>query len=406
MPKEFINPNWHVAIMHYPLGLLMAGALIEVFSFMWRRHAFRAAGRWMILLGALTGLPTATLGLYALSDVVKIGMPEDAASGTWKQVSAASPVTNNHDQWHMLEDHLIYQAASTLLSVVVVVVWIACSDRMRRKLHIPLLLLLLAAVGMTGIGAWHGGEAVYRHGTGVQNVELAASPGEGARTIAPGAGATTATTGPTTTSAAPVQQLEQKRGVDYYVPPLQAHVMLAGFAFAFAFASLALSIRAITVGTIEPGVDHIAAVLGTESAASGPERSAADETHAERADLLRPRVPSARFWLVTALVAAVASAAGWWTLGSAADVPLTGEGMRQLFDMVKQLPRRLWHTILGGSLVILPLILALIARFAPRRKWLLTIFSVLLITSIAAQVWLGVLMLFDTVEGPISRFND
>lgn len=53
MAEQFISPNWHVILIHYPLGLLAVGILIEFFSFLgWRRSGFRTAGRWMILLGA------------------------------------------------------------------------------------------------------------------------------------------------------------------------------------------------------------------------------------------------------------------------------------------------------------------------------------------------------------------
>ena len=42
MPHEFIRPNWHVILIHYPLGLLVVGILIELFAFLWRRSGFRA----------------------------------------------------------------------------------------------------------------------------------------------------------------------------------------------------------------------------------------------------------------------------------------------------------------------------------------------------------------------------
>ena len=46
MVKQFVNPNLHVVLLHYPIGLLFAGLLIELFSFLgWRRGGFRAAGR-------------------------------------------------------------------------------------------------------------------------------------------------------------------------------------------------------------------------------------------------------------------------------------------------------------------------------------------------------------------------
>ena len=74
-PKELVNPNLHVVLVHFPLALLLAGLAIEVFSFMYRRSSFRAAGRCMILLGALASVPTALSGAYAFADVARRTMP-------------------------------------------------------------------------------------------------------------------------------------------------------------------------------------------------------------------------------------------------------------------------------------------------------------------------------------------
>src|ERR1700722_10329905 len=43
MAGEIINPNLHVVFIHYPLGLLVAGTVIELFSFLWPRSGVRAA---------------------------------------------------------------------------------------------------------------------------------------------------------------------------------------------------------------------------------------------------------------------------------------------------------------------------------------------------------------------------
>jgi uncharacterized membrane protein len=72
--REFIIPNWHVILIHYPLALLTVGTLIEIFSFLWRRSGFRAAGRGMILIGALCAIPAATSGIYAARQVLSSEM--------------------------------------------------------------------------------------------------------------------------------------------------------------------------------------------------------------------------------------------------------------------------------------------------------------------------------------------
>jgi uncharacterized membrane protein len=78
------------------LALLIAGTLIELFSFLWRRHGFRAAGRWMILLGALSGIPTALSGIYALYDVANPSQNQVK----WHEVTAQNSL--NDQLWAAL----------------------------------------------------------------------------------------------------------------------------------------------------------------------------------------------------------------------------------------------------------------------------------------------------------------
>src|SRR5687768_18387730 len=97
--KEFINPNLHVILIHYPLGLLVVGTLIELFSFLgWRKSGFRTAGRWMLLIGILSLPPTMLSGLYALADVNRSAdTPDDA---TWVEARNMSPIQG--EAWEMM----------------------------------------------------------------------------------------------------------------------------------------------------------------------------------------------------------------------------------------------------------------------------------------------------------------
>jgi uncharacterized membrane protein len=359
---KFINPNLHVVLVHYPLALLISGTLIELFSFMWRRHAFRAAGRWMILLGALSGIPTAISGVYALYDVAN---PTDA-SVTWKEARAAAPL--NAQQWTMLQNHLLLQTAATTLAVLVVIIWIGCSDTWRRRLHIPLLLGLLIVCGLTASGAWFGGEIVYRFGTGVSQ------------------------TAPTT---APIS-------VEYFLPPEQAHMILAGITVAIALAALALSVRNISAGAPVTQVDFIAAALGPPPTLIGPEGEDVQRNpFLEPEDVIVAQMPAARFWLLAALCALITFAAGVWLLASGAETWV----VKDLISFVRGTGRRMVHVIVGGSIFVLSLILAILARCAPRQKWLLVIFATLLVVAVGVQVWLGILLLYDTPQGVLTHFN-
>jgi len=42
--KEFINPNWHVLLIHYPLGVFVLGMVVELFNLLYRGTSLRAAG--------------------------------------------------------------------------------------------------------------------------------------------------------------------------------------------------------------------------------------------------------------------------------------------------------------------------------------------------------------------------
>jgi hypothetical protein len=47
----------------------------------------------------------------------------------------------------------------------------------------------------------------------------------------------------------------------------------------------------------------------------------------------------------------------------------------------------------------------MVSRLATRSRLTLLIFAVLLLTAVAAQVWFGVLLTYDSIGGPVTRFN-
>src|SRR5687768_185446 len=135
--KEFINPNWHVILIHYPLGVFVLGMVIELFSFMYRRSTLRVAGRWMILLGALLALPAALSGVYALANVVRMELPAAQVNPdqTWQQVVDMTQFGKDEpEQWEFLRQHVWAQSAATALCAALVTVALGCSDRWRRRL--------------------------------------------------------------------------------------------------------------------------------------------------------------------------------------------------------------------------------------------------------------------------------
>src|SRR5262245_39480408 len=108
---EFINPNWHVVMLHYPIALVTLGVLIELFSSRRPDSTARRSGRWMLLFGGLLAVPAATAGIYAFRDVVARGAID--LSQTWSSVAAQSGWTD--EQWHLMRNHILYNSIGTVL---------------------------------------------------------------------------------------------------------------------------------------------------------------------------------------------------------------------------------------------------------------------------------------------------
>jgi uncharacterized membrane protein len=402
--KEFINPNWHVLLIHYPLGVFVLGMVIELFSLLYRGTTLRAAGRWMILIGALSAVPTALSGVYAFANVARMDLPQGVSTPDqpWHEVWSQTQL--NTEQREHLRQHTFSQAIATGVCALLATLALGCSDEWRRKLYFPILLGLLFGLVAMLYGSWHGGEMVYRHGTAVLRVEHQ--------------GAMPEATKPQTSESAADDQTEKKHGPEYFVPPLQLHVFLAGLTVSFALGALGLSMRAIATHGVEDyrskdldefGLDRS---LGRDALDPPPplKRGTAD---LDVARSLNPdagvdagrerRLPVSRTWLLAFFLGAGAALAGWWFLGGA-DETRTWQP-RRLWEMVVSNPRRLYHTVTSGVIVLVPLLLALITRVSRRPKALLTVLSLVLFGAVALQVWLGVLLMFDTERGPVTRFN-
>lgn len=399
MPDEFIQPNWHVMFIHFPLALLGLGVCLELLSFCWRKGGVRDAGRWMILMGALLGLPTVLLGVYAFRDVV-VADPESVRH-TWSQVVSAS--IWSAQQWQCMRYHIWLECLGTGLAALVALGYLAASDAARRRLYYPGLLLLVAAVGMTVVGAWYSGEMVYRHGTGVQAAVV--QPASGPLIAAPAA-------------TAPAERVEaddhehEHAGmpspeIQRYLPPLQLHLLLVGTTISFALAGVALSARRWTqldqpVATLapemltpEPRVIHAIQRPVVEAA---PNQLIAPAPPGIATLIMRPVYP-ARFWLAGLVFALLVVAGGLWMTG---DWRLT-ELIQPIQSRADVRQNRLFfHVVFGTSIVVLLLIGTLLARFGPRTKVTTTLLTLLLLAAVAAQVWVGVLMLYDSEHGPLT----
>lgn len=395
MPLRFVNPNLHVILIHYPLGVFVLGVFLELFSFLWKRSSIRVAARWMIVIGALLSLPSATSGIYALYDVKTNQGLDDA-------------------RYHMLRLHVIFMGIASILAVSCAVTALGTSDAWRKKLYLPLLGGVVIAWGLMVVGAWNGGETIYQHGTAVAPIKVERSSENGQVTYT------------TVLNPLPPEEKhslkEYDSVVEYYVGgDLQQHVVVSGFAFAAAMGALGLSIRRLT--TSRAAADDEALVLAARAATVGADsprrvtddlsliRSFNPETSLEddAGDAGAARVPSGRWWLLAALLLLTTAALGYWVMAEK-DV-FNSAGWESFRSNLKAkgdafaVTRHLAHAVLGGALVLVALIFAALAAWAPRRPLLLTFFATLMVLLIAAQVWIGIALSFNG-EGPLTHFKE
>lgn len=389
MPNEFITPNWHPLFVHFPIALVIVGVVIEIISF--RRSGFRVAGRWMMLLGSLLAIPTALLGIYALYQGVSAGVT--GSDLHWRQIVEQS--TWSPQQWQTARLHVLLNSVAVGIFLLSTIVYLAGSDAWRRSIRWVLVIAMLVGVGVLGVGAWHGGELVYRFGTGVMvpTAGQVASPAAG--------GVETGTPG-----------LQFPENVKYYTPPLELHIMLAGFVGAFVVAAFSLMIRrwnldtaAEVAGSLPPEAQPVTPGL---SSPTGP------VSHSERVELrlmeagtqnragmvLPAKVYPGWFWLGAFLVAACTAVAGAWTSMDVFTRQAWEEDLRELRDPAHL--RLLAHVIVGGSIVVLSIFLAGVVRLAPRLRGVAGFFGVIVLGLLGGQVWLGTLLAYDTTRGPLT----
>lgn len=464
MPDEFITPNWHVVVLHFPLGLLTVGVILEWLSLAWPRSSIRVGSRWMIVLGALLAIPALTLGIYAFRDVV---VPAGTVTLHWSDVLAMSDWTR--PQWELMIRHLWLESIGTGLAVVAVVIWLGAPDPLPGKVYWPGLLCVTLGLGLMVVGAWYSGEAVYRHGTAVVAVTPDGDPGQAdiVRAHDPGSADIHAKPEPLddvvatdeieefpqlATQVATQPAGEEDRGTGAlaehqaatagdrdahahargepvhppwilrYLPPLQMHLLAAGGVIALAMASIGLSIRRWTQEELPPPpavrvVERVqqtpagaerAGQTGQSGQTGQPGQPAAPTAPSAVASMMaptgiwRPAFP-ARFWLTTFVLAALTAVGGVWMTG---DWELDGllRPIRAEFAGVET-NRVFWHIVFGATIVLSTLLLAITARVMPRSRLINGILIVLVLIAVGLQIYAGVLMLYDSPQGSMWGFN-
>lgn len=386
--RHLISPNIHVILVHFPLGIFVFGLFLEVFGFLWRRSSVRVAAHWMVLFGGLMAIPAAMTGIDALKDVAEHSHP-----------------LLNDAQWALLRKHVLITSIGAGLAGLTVTAALGLTDIWRRRLWVywALLLPLIVAGGLLTFGSHFGGEGIYLQGIAVG---LRDNPDEKAT------------------------------GIEFVAPAQSMHLLLAGLAAAATLGALGMSIR-VLIGTRtiedeavtdkelellhepEPPVAPPVAEIptGVTVPAGANDMTVARTLNADAA-LPMPRLPAARFWLLGTLLFLMTFGFGVWLLISQEESgwlennkPTISSVWQEVYSTAtntKKLTenRRGAHVLVGVTLVVLPLILALGVRFGPRRRIIVGLLCGVILVLLATEIWLGILLLHDQPSGPLYRFAD
>jgi hypothetical protein len=408
-----------VILVHTPLGLLVMGLTLELLGLiLWRTSTARIAARWMIAIGAVTAVPAATTGIYAYYDAVNPitssfkGENVDFGS-KWSElrenadkVFAPATVKGDESAETLLEHHMWRNSIATGVMLLCVLVWIGSSDRWRRRLYPVLLVILLASEGLMIQGTHEAGLAVYKHQIGQEPAD--------ARDVMTG-------------------KASNEEMLAAFVPPAQLHVTMAGFLLAFSLVALALSIRSACMagdaagddqwyaGAANPTGDPAAPEVPADGATAqqqqqqfqvaptvertttvDPDTGATRSTAVSTTLAPPPRLPSVRFWLLAFLCAAVAVASGLWIMGFFG-MDAKGKFLSDQF-MGSASVRQRFHTWLGSGIIVLTVALAIVVAVARQAKWVIAGVALLLLLAISAELWIGILLMFDGHTGPYNRF--
>jgi hypothetical protein len=186
-------------------------------------------------------------------------------------------------------------------------------------------------------------------------------------------------------------------------------MIVAGCAFAVAIGALALSIRKITSSYPDTGDGVVPREESDPSGLSHDDAALVRSFDSEAAPVPVDETvyPAGRFWLLSALIVLATAAGGFWMW---ADNEKTWSPTAFWRDIMMDgnnlvMTRVSVHVWVGIAILLLTLILACMARWASQRALGLTIFAVLILLAMAAQIWLGVLLQFDDRDGSLFHFN-
>lgn len=135
--------NLHPLVVHFPIALLLAAALIYWLGFLARRESWQWTGLWTLALGALGAVAAAGTGLYA-------------APGVMLAPSVKTALLVSHKRIMIVV--LILSAALAL--------WALAARPMPARGRRVFLAMLVLVVALIAKGADYGGRLVYDYNVG------------------------------------------------------------------------------------------------------------------------------------------------------------------------------------------------------------------------------------------------
>jgi len=137
-------PNIHPIIVHFPIALLIAAFVFDASGVVLRRDELTRVGWWCHAVGTIFLIAAVASGLFAKGNIVID--------------SAALATLDAHEQ-------LAFLSSSTF---VVLLFWrVGLKTKLPERMWLLFWGLYLLGVSAIILGAWYGGEMVFRFGLGV-----------------------------------------------------------------------------------------------------------------------------------------------------------------------------------------------------------------------------------------------
>jgi uncharacterized membrane protein len=141
-------PNIHPLLVHFPIALIFAVLLIDLIGLLSRRENYLRVGTILTLFALAGGIAAVGTGLFAEESV-------------WHSPTAGE----------LIERHELLGFTYLGIIVLLAILRLAAGKKFMNTLAWVGWIIAFAAAGVVSLGAYIGGELVYRHGTGVTGMQ-------------------------------------------------------------------------------------------------------------------------------------------------------------------------------------------------------------------------------------------